>query len=167
MFPCSSHHVIRPPNPFILSWLYSDTGALLIEFYPLSTSTSNLTNALRSSTCSTLSLALFSGLTDVLIRTAINRCGMLWHFDTSRNVAGSVPEEVVEFSSIYLITPTALASMLIQLAKKNTGRERLSTARAWGWQPHRHLWADCLGNAQTCKTRFTRRWLWRMPSSGL
>jgi hypothetical protein len=46
--------------------------------------------------------------------------------------------------SIDLILPTALWP-LIEMSTMNipTGKGK---AGVWGWQPHRHLWADCLEN---------------------
>jgi hypothetical protein len=75
----------------------------------------------------------------------------LWlrHYATSRNVAGSNPDEVIGFfnwpNPSSRTMALGLTHPLTEMSTRNLpGRYR--AAGAWGCQPHRHLWADCLKN---------------------
>jgi hypothetical protein len=66
---------------------------------------------------------------------------------------GSIPDEVIELFSIYLILPAALGPTVYsasnsneyQKQKNNISGEKCA-AGVWGWQPYSHLWADYLDN---------------------
>jgi hypothetical protein len=58
--------------------------------------------------------------------------------------------------SICLILPAALGPRVYSASNrneyqnhKNNGNREQSTAGAWGWQPYRNLWADCLDNERS------------------
>jgi hypothetical protein len=65
----------------------------------------------------------------------------------------SIPDEVIELFSIYLIIPATLGLGVHSDSNSNEYQKQKSTitgeqsaAGVWGWQPYSHLWADCLHN---------------------
>jgi hypothetical protein len=67
-------------------------------------------------------------------------------------------------SSICLILPVTLHTGFYLASNRNeyqkhklkNASQEYQTADAWGWQPHRHLWADCLNNVGSSTSQKTR-----------
>jgi hypothetical protein len=81
-----------------------------------------------------------------------DRSTVINHTTTSRKVAGSIPDEVIGFfnwpNPSSLIMALGSTQPLTEMSTSNLpGWQR--AAGAWDWQPHRHLWADCIENVVT------------------
>jgi hypothetical protein len=71
-------------------------------------------------------------------------------YATSRKVAGSIPDEVSGYFNLLNTSSRTMAlgstQPLTERSTRNLSGGKGRSAGEWGWQPLRHLWADCLEN---------------------
>jgi hypothetical protein len=87
----------------------------------------------------------------------------LRHYATRHKVAGSGPDEVNGFLSVYLILPAALDPGICWTSDSNEYQRKIknvygeqSADGMWGWQLHHHMWADCLDNVGSSRSHKPR-----------